>query len=70
MKYTSKVVIASEYAAKMDIKDIDGRTINSHRQINSALKLILPKSLHWATNLVPNFVKLPQFAFDLMSSKF
>lgn len=70
MKYTSKVVIAAEYAAQHSIKDIDGRQIASHRQINSAMKLVLPKPLHWTANLVPDFVKLPQFAFDLMGSKF
>lgn len=70
MKYSSKIVIAAEYAANHSIRDIDGRQINSHRQINSAMKLVLPKSLHWTANLVPNFVKLPQFAFDLMGSKF
>lgn len=70
MKYTSKVVIASEYAQAHNIKDIDNRTVPSHRQINSAMKLVLPKPLHFVTKVVPDFVKLPQFAFDLMGSKF
>lgn len=70
MKYTSKIVIAAEYAQKHKIKDIDDRAIASHRQINSAMKLVLPKVLHPVTKLVPDFVKLPQFAFDLMGSKF
>ena len=70
MKYNSKVVIAAEYAQCHNIKDIDNRTIPSHRQINSAMKLILPKQLHFVTKVVPDFVKLPQFCFDLMGSKF
>lgn len=70
MKMTSKVVNAAEYAQKHGIKDIDNRTIPSYRQINSAMKLVLPKSLHFASNLVPNFVKVPQFLMDLASSKF
>lgn len=68
--YTSKVVIAAEYAQRHKVTDIDDRTIPSHRQINSAMKLVLPKSLHFVTNFIPNFVKVPQFAFDLMSNKF
>jgi len=70
MSYSSKVVIASEYAQCNKIQDIDGRVIASHRQINSAMKLILPKQLHFFANFVPDFVKLPQAAFDIMSSKF
>lgn len=70
MKYTSKIVVAAEYAQCHGIKDVDNRVVASHRQINSALKLVLPKQLHFAANLIPNFVKLPQFAFDLMASKF
>lgn len=70
MNYTSKVVIAADYAQTKNVKDIDGRTIASHRQINSAMKLVLPKPLHFITKVVPDFVKLPQFAFDLMASKF
>lgn len=70
MKYSTKVVIAAEYAQAHKIKDIDNRTIPSHRQINSAMKLILPKPLHFTAKLVPDFVKLPQFVFDLMGSKF
>ena len=70
MSYTSKVVIAAEYAQHKGIKDIDGRVVPSHRQINSALKLVLPKPLHFISHFVPNFVKVPQVAFDLMTSKF
>ncbi len=70
MKYTSKIVIAAEYAQKHNIKDIDDRKIASHRQINAAMKLVLPKLFHPVAGLIPDFVKLPQFAFDLMGSKF
>ena len=70
MKYTSKILIAAEYAAANKIKDIDERTIPSFRQVNAAMKMVLPKPLHFVSNLVPDFVKVPQFAFDLMGSKF
>lgn len=70
MSYSSKVIIAAEYAQIKGIRDIDGRVVPSHRQINSAIKLIFPKSLHFVANLVPNFVKVPQVAFDLINSKF
>jgi hypothetical protein len=70
MKYSSKVLIASEYAQMKGIRDIDDRVIPSHRQINSAMKLFLPKNMHFMSNFVPNFVKVPQFVMDLASSKF
>lgn len=70
IKYTSRVVNAAEYAQSNGIKDIDNRTIPSYRQINSAMKLVLPKQLHFAANFVPNFVKVPQFLMDIASSKF
>jgi hypothetical protein len=70
MSYSSKILIAAEYAQAKSIRDIDGRVVPSHRQINSAMKLVLPKSLHFVSNFVPNFVKVPQIAFDLMASKF
>ncbi len=70
MSYTSKVVIAADYAQSNGIKDIDNRVVPSHRQINSAMKLILPKSLHFAANLVPNFIKVPQFVMDVVTTKF
>lgn len=70
MKYTSKVVNAAEYAQAHGIKDIDGRIIPSYRQINNAMKLVLPKQLHFVSKLVPDFVKVPQFVMDVVSSKF
>lgn len=70
MKYTSKVVNAADYAKCHGIRDIDDRVIPSYRQINSAMKLILPKQLHFVSKFVPDFVKVPQFVMDLASSKF
>lgn len=69
-KLTSKVINAADYAQKHGIRDIDNRTIPSYRQVNSAMKLVLPKQLHFVTNFVPNFVKVPQFVMNLASSKF
>jgi hypothetical protein len=70
MKYTSKVVNAAEYARNHNIRDIDNRSIANYRQVNSAMKLILPKSLHFMANFVPDFLKVPQFVMDLKTSKF
>ncbi|CAF0932438.1 unnamed protein product [Brachionus calyciflorus] len=70
MKYTGKIVNTAEYAQCHGIKDVDGRVIPSYRQINNAMKLFLPKQLHFVTNLVPNFVKVPQFVMDVASTKF
>jgi hypothetical protein len=70
MKLTSKIVNAADYAQKNGIKDVDNRTIASYRQVNSAMKLVLPKPLHFAAKFVPDFVKVPQFMMDIMSSKF
>lgn len=70
MKYSSKIVNAAEYAQCHGIKDIDGRVIPSYRQVNNAMKLVLPKELHFVSNFVPNFVKVPQFVMNVMSSKF
>ena len=70
MKYTARVLNAAEYAQKHNIRDVDGRSIANYRQVNSAMKLILPKSLHFVTNFVPNFVKIPQFMMDIVNTKF
>jgi hypothetical protein len=70
MKYTAKVVNAAEYARAHNIRDIDNRSIANYRQLNSAMKLILPKNLHFMANFVPDFIKVPQFVMDLKTSKF
>jgi hypothetical protein len=70
MKYNSKIVNAAEYARNHNIRDIDNRLIANYRQVNGVMKLILPKSLHFVANLVPDFVKVPQFVMDLKASKF
>jgi hypothetical protein len=70
MRYSTKIVNAAEYAQNNGIKDIDGRVIANYRQVNSAMKLILPKQLHFVTNFVPNFVKVPQFLIDISNTKF
>lgn len=70
MKYSSKVLIAADYAQSRNIRDIDGRAINSFRQINEILPHMLPSSLGFVNYFIPNFVKIPKFAITLNSSKF
>lgn len=70
MKYSCKIVNAAEYAQCKGIKDVDGRVIPSYRQVNNAMKLVLPKELHFISNFVPNFVKVPQLLMDVVSTKF
>lgn len=70
LKHTAKIVNAADYAQKHGIRDVDNRTIPSYRQVNSALKLVLPKQAHFVTNFIPNFVKVPQFIMDLANTKF
>jgi dehydrogenase/reductase SDR family protein 1 len=70
LKYTSKVVIAEDYAHSKGLRDIDGRVIDSFRQVNYWLHRILPDSLKFIANLVPNFIKIPTFVISIMTSKF
>ena len=70
IKLTSKVIIAEDYAQSYGIRDIDNRIVPSFRQINSGLKLALPKPLKLLALLIPNFVKIPIFAFELFTSRF
>ena len=70
MSYSKKIVIAADYAQAHNIHDIDDRVIPSHRSVSTGMKMVLPKALHPLANLVPNFVKVPQFVMDLASSKF
>ncbi|RNA30988.1 dehydrogenase reductase SDR family member 1-like [Brachionus plicatilis] len=60
-KYTSKVVIAADYARAHGIKDVDGRQITSFKQLKSGLLMSLPDNLKWIANLVPGFISIPQF---------
>lgn len=69
IKYSSKVVVAADYAQSKGIRDIDGRIIPSHRQITSLVSMLLP-SLRFLDNIVPRFIKVPQFAIDIATSKF
>jgi hypothetical protein len=70
MSYTSKVVIIAEYAQKHGIKDIDQRVIPSLRQVNGLAKMVLPSSLTFLADFIPNFVRVPQFVLDIANSKF
>lgn len=69
-KYTSKVVIAADYARAHGIKDVDGRQITSFKQLKSGLLMSLPDNLKWIANLVPGFISIPQFVFDILYSKY
>ena len=70
LKYTSRVVIAEDYAQSKGLRDIDGRVIDSFRQVNYWLNRVLPDSLKFIARLVPNFIKIPTFVISIMTSKF
>ena len=69
-RYSSKVLVGAEYAELHGIRDIDNRVIPSFRQIQSNLKIFLPGNLKMLACLVPSFLKLPFFLFDIFYSKF
>ena len=68
--YTSKVVIASDYAHAHGIKDVDNRVIPSFRQLNVLAVMGLPENFKFLANYIPDFVKIPQFVLDIANSKF
>lgn len=69
MKYTSKIVIGSDYALKHDIKDIDGRVIPSQRAFKNLAPFILPKKFKFLAGIVPESTKVPQAFIDVANSK-
>lgn len=69
MKYTSKIVSAAEYAQAYGIRDIDGSVIPSHKQLSTLITMAIPQ-LSSIAKLIPSFVKSPQFAIDIATSKF
>lgn len=68
MKYSSKIVIASDYAHKYNITDIDGRVVPSHREFRNAV-MVLPKQYRWMANYVPGSFKVPQFLINIVNNK-
>ena len=70
MKYTSKVLVGAEYAQRHGILDIDNRVISSMRSLRFVAGSILPKSVQFAANLIPNWLTVPQFILDIAGSKF
>ncbi|CAF0932447.1 unnamed protein product [Brachionus calyciflorus] len=68
-KYASKVVIGADYGRAHGLKDIDGQEIMSFRQLKAAAHY-LPPSLKWIGNLIPGFLTVPQFIFDILYSKY
>lgn len=70
IKYSGKTLIAPDYARSHHIRDVDNRTIPSFRQINYGLLFLLPKQLRFVRDVIPDFVKLPKFVFDIVNTKF
>jgi dehydrogenase/reductase SDR family protein 1 len=70
MSFSNKIVVASDYAQKYDIKDIDGRVVPSHREIKNLGAVMLPKNLRFLINYMPFNFKVPQFVIDIANSKF
>ncbi|RNA30998.1 dehydrogenase reductase SDR family member 1-like [Brachionus plicatilis] len=69
MKYSGKIVIASDYADKYGIKDIDGRRVPSHRELQN-IAPFLPKNLRFLTSILPGGFKIPQAFIDIANSKY
>jgi hypothetical protein len=70
MNYTSKILVGAEYAQQHAILDIDNRVILSMRSFKFLASTVLPESLQFAANLIPKWLKMPQFILDIVSSKF
>lgn len=69
MKYTSRVVLCSDYAQAHGIKDIDQRVIPSMRQLKLIAEKSLPANLRFISGFIPGFLKIPNFMITLFSSK-
>lgn len=69
MSYSGKIVPGSDYALTHGIKDIDGRVIPSHRSFKNIAPFILPKSLNFLADIVPESAKVPQACIDIANSK-
>lgn len=61
--------MCEDYAQSKGIRDIDGRQIDSWRQINQ-IHRFLPNNLKFIANLIPNFVKIPYILVSWLFSKF
>ena len=71
IKYTSKVIIGAEYAQANSIRDIDGRVIESHRELRVILRdFWLPENLKNIANIIPHFIRIPHFILDILNSKY
>lgn len=70
-KYSSKVIVSSEYAYSHGIRDVDNSLVPCFRQIGFMLtKYVLPENLKFVANFIPGWLKIPQFVLDIASSKF
>jgi hypothetical protein len=70
MKYSTKCIIAADYAQSHGIRDTDGRKIESIREVGFLISYVLPENLKFITNFIPSFIKVPQFVLDIVNSKF
>ena len=70
MNYTGKVVIGAEYAQQFGIKDIDGRTIYSLRQMKFMAETFFPNYLKFLAYFIPQFIKAPAWMLNYIANKF
>jgi len=68
MSYTSKVLMAADYANCHGIRDIDNRQIASVRQLAFVAQLVLPEKLQYLSKFIPGFVKVPNFMLSTLNS--
>lgn len=70
MKFSSKIVIGSDYGQKYGIRDVDNRVIPSQREFKNMAPFILPKNLRFLAKYVPSSIKVPYSFIDIANSKY
>ena len=70
MRLAGRVVIGADYAQQHHILDIDNRMILSIRQVKTIADYFLPESMKFVAQYIPGFLRVPQWVFDVVNSKF
>jgi len=70
MSYNSQTVLVADYAQCHGIRDVDNRQIASVRQLWFLAQMMLPNQLQYMANLIPGFIKVPQFMLSAFNDRF
>ncbi|XP_048756190.1 dehydrogenase/reductase SDR family member 1-like isoform X2 [Ostrea edulis] len=68
MSKSGRILMTPELGLEYNLRDVDGRVINSMRQINWILGR--NPNTAWVQKWLPNFIRLPFWMFALRGSKF